>query len=173
MLTARVGPEPSSTRPGAGDDPRPRCVGLRPRPPRQLSRCLTGECGPPASTICAAAIRPSPSISSPRRAEPRFAPFQEIYLRRPRHRRGRSLAITQRQPRRCRSICQYHAARPHPRRRDHAGHKQPGPAARESFIGGCVDRNSCSGMQPRCEFCNRRRKSSATAFQSSTRSTRR
>src|SRR5437867_10462560 len=66
MLTARVGPEPSSTRPGAGDDPRPRCLGLRPRPPRQLSRCLTGEYGPPASTVCAATIRPSPSDSLPR-----------------------------------------------------------------------------------------------------------
>src|SRR5215813_5791029 len=35
------------------------------------------------------------------RAEPRFAPFPEIYPRRLRHRRGRSPAITRRQPRRC------------------------------------------------------------------------
>src|SRR5262245_15848200 len=53
MLAARVGPEPSSLTTGSRDDPRPRCLGLPPRPPRQLSRCLTGECGPPASTVCA------------------------------------------------------------------------------------------------------------------------
>src|SRR5262245_26182401 len=66
LLAARVGPEPSSLTTGSRDDPRLRCLGLPPRPPRQLSRCLTGECGPPASTVCPATIRPSPPISSSR-----------------------------------------------------------------------------------------------------------
>src|SRR5262245_2409156 len=66
VLVARVGPEPSSLTTGSRDDPRPRCLGLRPRPPRQLSRCRTGECGPPASTVCPATIRSAPSISSSR-----------------------------------------------------------------------------------------------------------
>jgi Cyclic nucleotide-binding domain len=33
MLAARVGPEPSSLTTRSCDDPRPRCLGLRPRPP--------------------------------------------------------------------------------------------------------------------------------------------
>jgi len=43
MLAARVGPESSSLTTRSCDDPRPRCLGLRPRPPRQLSRRLTGD----------------------------------------------------------------------------------------------------------------------------------
>ncbi len=65
MLAARVGPEPSSLTTGSCDDPRPRCLGLRPRPPRQLSRRLAGECRPPASTGRAAAISRSTSAPSP------------------------------------------------------------------------------------------------------------
>jgi hypothetical protein len=45
---------------GSPDDPRPRCLGLRPRPPRQFRRRFAGECRPPASTGGAAAISRSP-----------------------------------------------------------------------------------------------------------------
>src|SRR5438094_130116 len=62
MLAARVGPEPSSLTTRSCDDPRPRCLGLRPRPPRQLSRRRAEECRPPSSTGGAAAIsRPAPA----------------------------------------------------------------------------------------------------------------
>src|SRR2546427_10358014 len=65
MLTARVGPEPSSLTTRSCDDARPRCLGLRPRPPRQLSRRLAGECRPPSSTGGAAAISRSPPAPTP------------------------------------------------------------------------------------------------------------
>jgi len=39
-VAGRVGPQPSSLTTGSRDDPRPRCLGLRPHPPRQLSRRL-------------------------------------------------------------------------------------------------------------------------------------
>src|SRR3989442_8995071 len=55
-LGDRVGAQPSSLTTGSRDDPRPRCLGLRPRRPRQLSRRLAGECRPPSSTGGAAAI---------------------------------------------------------------------------------------------------------------------
>ena len=55
-LADRVGAQPSSLTTGSRDDPRPRCLGLRPRRPRQLSRRLAGECRPPSSTGGAAAI---------------------------------------------------------------------------------------------------------------------
>ena len=62
MLAARVGPEPSSLTTRSCDDPRPRCLGLRPRPPRQLNRCRAGECRPPSSTGGAATISwPAPA----------------------------------------------------------------------------------------------------------------
>ena len=62
MLAARVGPEPSSLTARSCDDPRPRCLGLRLRPPRQLSRRRAGECRPPSSTGGAATIsRPAPA----------------------------------------------------------------------------------------------------------------
>src|SRR2546425_6429295 len=56
----RVGAQPSSLTIGSRDDPRPRCLGFHPRPPRQISRRLAGECRPPASTGGTAAISRSP-----------------------------------------------------------------------------------------------------------------
>ena len=61
-LADRVGAQPSSLTIGSRDDPRPRCLGLRPRPPRQLNRCRAGECRPPSSTGGAATISwPAPA----------------------------------------------------------------------------------------------------------------
>jgi hypothetical protein len=80
MLAARVGPEPSSLTTRSCDDPRPQCLGLRPRPPQQLSRRRAGECRPPSSTGGAAAISrptptplpgPAPTWGIPRRGRPR------------------------------------------------------------------------------------------------------
>src|SRR2546425_5247498 len=56
----RVGAQPSSLTIGSRDDPRPRCLGFHPRPPRQISRRLAGECRPPASTGGTATISRSP-----------------------------------------------------------------------------------------------------------------
>src|SRR2546425_2123510 len=59
-VTGRVGAQPSSLTIGSRDDPRPRCLGFHPRPPRQISRRLAGECRPPASTGGTATISRSP-----------------------------------------------------------------------------------------------------------------
>src|SRR5215475_1543778 len=59
MIADRVRPEPLFLSTGSYDDPRPRCLGLRPRPPRELVRRLAGKCRPPASTGGAAAISQS------------------------------------------------------------------------------------------------------------------
>src|SRR5439155_27107816 len=61
----RVAAQHASLTTRSCDDPRPRCLGLRPRPPRQLSRRLAGECRPPASTSGAAAIRRPPPAPPP------------------------------------------------------------------------------------------------------------
>src|SRR5262245_32552020 len=68
-LAGTVGAQPSSLTIGSRDDPRPRCLGLRPRPPRQLRRSHTRKRRPASSTGGAPAISrspPAPSMGPPR-----------------------------------------------------------------------------------------------------------
>src|SRR4029453_1520181 len=68
-LAGKVGAQPSSLTIGRRDDPRPRCLGLRPRPSRQLRRSHTRKRRPASSTGGATAISrspPAPSVGPPR-----------------------------------------------------------------------------------------------------------
>jgi hypothetical protein len=68
-LAGKVGVQPSSLTIGSRDDPRPRCLGLRPRTSRQLRRSHTRKRRPASSTGGAPAISsspPAPSVGPPR-----------------------------------------------------------------------------------------------------------
>ena len=68
-LAGKVGAQPSFLTIGSRDDPRPRCLGLRPRPSRQFCRSHTRKRRPASSTGGATAISrspPAPSVGPPR-----------------------------------------------------------------------------------------------------------